>query len=179
MDKKELEEIRKYIQKSQNDEQSKKKQTQLILENPSRRRVKKLNPKFCFEWSTLDRDQQINRLIEYVSRYMEKNDLSQSTSKKIRKLLVNALVQENLNVEYDKTLGMVTDIPKLYYNHDEGYYLGTYLDDQGEFICRISKISEESVGKGNDIRITTEDFSTDNNMDEKPNKKKISLVRKK
>jgi len=171
-------EIKEVIIKSQKDEKTKSSSTQLIVENPNRKSIKKLNPKFCFEWETLDRDLQINRLIEYVGRYGEDNDLSSAVTKKLRKLLVTALVEENLQIEYDESLGIVTNIPKLYYNHDDGYYLGTYLNDQGDFICRISKISK-CVESSSDLSITTEDFKTKKSIKQMDIKEKKKPEQKK
>lgn len=166
-----LDELRNIVLKSQEIENAGNTQTQL-LNNENRKKVKKINPKFCYDWVNLDADLQINRLIEYVSRYTEEQDLSTATAKKVRQLLVNALINEKLEVEYDSTIGIITNIPKLYYSDDKGYYLGTYLNDKGEFIFRVSRISRVNTKNGDqEITITTEDYSADS-------KKKLALTKK-
>ena len=157
-----LDELRKIVLQSQEKERSQEPQTKLYEEiNPNRGKVKKLNPKYCYEWSSLDTDIQVNRLIEFVNRYSEEHDLSTATAKKVRQLLVNALINENLQVEYDMTVGIITKIPKLYYSKEKGYYLGTYLNDEGKFIFKVSKISK-CVDTGEEQKITTEEFTKPN-----------------
>ena len=156
-----LDELRNIILHSQELEKKRKGQTRLVIEdNPNREKVKKMNPKFCHEWNNLDLDSQINRLIEFVSRFSSENDLTAPTSKKVRKLLVKSLIHENLDVDYDSEVGIITKIPKLYYSNENGYYLGTYLNEKGEFIFRVSKISKCHNGSQN-MSIVTEDFQTD------------------
>lgn len=163
--------LRKIIIKSQEEEIAKKRQTQLFeKENPHRKKVKKINPKFCCEWSQLDCDLQVNRIIEFVSRFGDENDLSTATTKKIRKMLVSSLVNEKLQVKYDSSIGIITSIPKLYYSDSKGYYLGTYLNDNGEFIFRVSKISDVKSGGDQKMTITTEDYQS---------KKSLNIIKKK
>lgn len=153
-----LDRLRQEILQSTKEEEKNK--TKLLPPNiHQRHRPRKINPKFCYEWNQLDQDLQINRLIEYVGRYTSDNDLPPSTGKKIRKLLVEALVKETLNVEYDSNVGSVINIPKLFFDPKEGYFLGTYLNQEGELTCRISKISQITDSENN-LAITTEDFKT-------------------
>lgn len=165
-----LDSLRELVLKSQSDEEKEKERTKLITEcnNPNRRKIKKVNPKFCSEWNQLDQDLQINRIIEYVSRYSEEQDLTPSTGKKIRQLLVKALIEENLEVEYDSTVGIIVNIPKLYYTDEEGYFLGTYLNNQGELTCRISKIATYSNNQQNGIAILTEEYQDNKKKDPIP-----------
>jgi len=162
-----FQELRKIIIETSKAEREGRSQTQLrINENPNRRLVTKLNPKFCADWDNLELDWKLNRIIEYTSRYGNKHDLPGSTVKKIRKLLASALKNDTLKqVVYDSTLGIITDIPKLLFSKEDGYYLGTYLDDNGSFISRVSKITKYSSGGGEPSSITTEHFQ---------NKKKAS-----
>jgi len=166
-----LDKLRQEILELTKEEELKSKKTKLLPSNiHQRHRPRKINPKFCYQWHQLDQDLQVNRLIEYVGRYSSEHDLPPSTGKKIRKLLVEALVKETLNVEYDSTVGSIITIPKLFFDPKEGYFLGTYLNQEGELTCRISKISKISDSENN-LAITTEDFKN-------PSKKVIKLNRK-
>ncbi|MEX0598338.1 MAG: hypothetical protein WD512_17755 [Candidatus Paceibacterota bacterium] len=144
-----LDDLRNLVIKSEQDELANTERTLLLnitTSNPAnksnKKTNKKINPKFCVDWLTLELDMQVNRIIEYVGRYSAENDLPSSTSKKIRKLLVEALVKGTLNeIEWDTTNGMIRNIPKLFFNPHDGYFLGTYLNNQGELATRISKIS--------------------------------------
>lgn len=146
-----LDDLRNLVIKSQQDEQSTTERTLLLnitnstsnpLNKSNKKTNKKINPKFCVDWVTLEVDMQVNRIIEYVARYSVEHDLPNSTSKKIRKLLVEALVKGTLNeIEWDTTNGIIRNIPKLFFNPHDGYFLGTYLNNQGELATRISKIS--------------------------------------
>lgn len=169
-----LDDLRQVVLQSQEKEEDRKNKTKLLIsENPNRKKVKKINPKFCYEWSALETDLKINRLIEFVSRFSDENDLPAPTAKKLRKLLVASLVNETLDIDYDSTVGIVNSIPKLYYNEENGYYLGTYLNDKGEFIYRVSKITRchnDSINQN--LSIVTEDFK------DEPKKKHLNLTKK-
>lgn len=147
--------LRQLILKLNAEEKAQNNHTELLV-NPNREKVKKLNPKFCSDWKHLELDSKINRLIEYTSRFAHEKDLSDSTSKKVRQLLVKAIVNETVEIEFDESLGIITKIPKLYYSDDKGYYLGTYLNNQGQFIFRISKISQQDQSNDTEILTTTE-----------------------
>tara|TARA_R100001163_G_C5065682_1_gene203698 strand:- start:532 stop:1074 length:543 start_codon:yes stop_codon:yes gene_type:complete len=170
----ELDSLRDIIKKSHEEELAKAKKTKILEENPqinARHRKEKTNPKFCYLWNHLDLDLKINRIIEFTSRFIHEKDLPSSTGKKIRKLLVSSLVNGLLDVEYDPVNGKILNVPKLFFNPKDGYFLGTYLDNDGNLATRISKISDinESSGDGG-ISITTEDFTSQ--------KKTISLKKK-
>ena len=146
-----LDDLRNLVIKSHQDEQEATERTLLLnitnttnnpLNKGNKRINKKINPKFCVEWVSLELDMQVNRIIEYVGRYSVEHDLPNSTSKKIRKLLVEALVKGTLNeIDWDPSNGIIRNIPKLFFNPHDGYFLGTYLNNQGELATRISKIS--------------------------------------
>jgi len=171
-----IDKLRELILKSQEIELESIQKTKLLEnKNDNRRKVKKINPKFCNEWSELDKDFQINRIIEYVDRHTEKEDLTEATSKKLRKLLVEALVNDQLDVEYDSVVGLINKIHKLHYNDNEGFFLGTYLNEDGNLPCRITKISKITTDDG---IILTEDFAPVNSENTELSKKKISLIRK-
>lgn len=122
------------------------------------RRHGKINTKFCIPWDTLEIDLQINRVIEFVKRFQEDNDLTSATAKKVRKLLITAICnREKLEVVYDQTLGQIVAIPKLYYRDETGYFLGTYLNQNGSLVKRVSKISQIQEGEEKD-KIMTEDY---------------------
>lgn len=160
-----LESLRKLVIESEREAQEKSGKTEILEDNPytnKRHRPKKINPKFCYDWVQLDTDLKINRIIEYVGRYSSDHDLPPSTSKKIRKLLVNALVKGPLDVEYDPVVGSIIDIPKLFFNPKDGYFLGTYLNQDGELSTKVSKIRTVSDGT-----ITTEDFKRSLNLTRK------------
>lgn len=172
-----LDQLRQLVENAKQTEKENNQGTVLLEKiNDNRKRLKKINPKFCEPWSSLDLDLKINRLIEHVSRLQEKQDLSNSTAKKIRQLLVNALVNETLDVDYDNVVGVVNKIPKLHYNDEQGWYLGTYLNDEGQFIFRVSKISS-CVDKNDNskLSITTEKYLENTAT----KKKKLSLSIKK
>lgn len=156
-----FEELRKIIQESQEKEVESKIHTKLIDDkyNIRRNKIKKLNPKFCIEWIELEKDLKVNRLIEYVERFKEKEDLTDATCKKLRKLLVDALVNETLDVDYDSSIGIINKIHKLQYNDIDGFYLGTYLNEEGNLTFKISKISKFML---DDNTILTEDFKSVN-----------------
>ena len=150
-----LDSLRDIVKASQEEELSKSERTKLLEEDPKRYRPKKINPKFCYEWNSLETDLKINRLIEYVGRYSAEHDLPTSTSKKIRRLLVTALVKgPSLEVEYDQAMGVIKNIPKLFFNHKDGYFLGTYLNNEGELTTKVSRIKNVD----GDGTITTEDY---------------------
>ena len=177
MDESYLDDLRNLVLKSEQDELAASDRTQ-ILDNKAtsqlsgkRSRMRRVNPKFCTEWNTLEQDMQINRLIEYVGRYMNENDLPPSTGRKIRKLLVEALVKGTLlDIEWDMVTGTIQRIPKLFFNAHDGYFLGTYLNKEGELATRISKISNIEDGV-----ITTEEFKT---ADTTTHKRTLSIIRK-
>lgn len=153
-----LEDLRKIVATAKEEEKANNCQTQLLIQESIRKKVRKLNPKFCNVWETLEHDMQLNRIIEFVHRYMEDKDLSQATGKKIKKLLAEALKNKTLTVEYNTTLGIIEKVPKLFYDDEDGYYLGTYLNDNQELVSRISKISEYKSGESR-LSITTEEYS--------------------
>jgi hypothetical protein len=166
-----LDDLRDMVLKSEQEELASTERTQLLDRGSNniigkRSRLKKINPKFCTEWVNLELDMQINRIIEYVTRFSAENDLPNSTAKKIRKLLVEALVKESLTeIEWDITTGTIVKIPKLFFNPYDGYFLGTYLNKEGELATRISKISNIEDGM-----ITTEEFNQ--------NKRTLNIIKK-
>jgi hypothetical protein len=160
-----LESLRQLVIDSEREAQAKFGKTELLEENPyknKRHRPKKINPKFCYDWVQLDTDLKINRIIEYVGRYSGENDLPRSTAKKIRKLLVSALMKGPLDIEYDPTVGSIINVPKLFFNPKDGYFLGTYLNEEGELPTKVSKIKTVADGT-----ITTEDFKRSLNLTRK------------
>jgi hypothetical protein len=137
-----LQELRKIVEQVEEEERHDVQQTQLLIIDTQRKRIKKLNPKYCCEWKDLEFEYKVNRIIEFVERFIEESDLPESTGKKIRKLLVKSQKDHQLVVEYDTAAGQITKVPKLYYNETDGYYLGTYLNDHGEFVTKVSKITK-------------------------------------
>lgn len=149
-----LEDIRQLVEKANEQVALDSQGTTLYIpENDHRQKVKKINPKYCQSWDTLEVDYRANRLIEFVARYAHKNDITAPTSKKIKKLLAKALIQGHLTVDYDEVVGVIKDIPDLKYNHDNGYY----IDNDDSLIFRVSKISDCPDAK----TIVTEDFTED------------------
>jgi hypothetical protein len=173
-----VEELRRMVKMIEAEEKSKTYTTQLLDVKTTRQKIKKINPKFCEEWDELDLECKINRIIEFVGRYTDIEDISDPTGKKLRKLLVTEIKNSNLLVEYDKCVGQITGIPKLYYNNEDGYYLGTYLNDDGKFISHISKISNYD---DTNLTITTDDYPPKEPITiiEEPIKPKFQLKLKK
>ena len=151
IDQKELDELREIIRASQLEEANKKLTTQLLVIESSRKKIKKINPKYCVEWSDLELEYKINRMIEFSNRYAEDYDLSEATVKKIRRMLAGAIKNETeeLEVVYDSAKGQIISIPKLQYNHKDGYFLALYVNNDGDFIKHRTKISTtiQSDGK--------------------------------
>jgi len=133
-----------------------------IIENNygliQRERTGKINPKFCVKWHQMDKENKINRLIEYSKRYTYNNQFPQTTQKKLNKLLVSNLMSDQLMIDYDTTNGRINQIINLKYDDQIGFQIGSYDDTpKMDFISKVSKISS-SINQDDNLSIITEDY---------------------
>lgn len=154
-----IDELRKLLIESKEEERmrTEKEQTKLIIEEVARRKLPRLNPKFCYPWSNLNLECQVNRIIQYVEVVCERDNLSDATGKKLRQMLVKAAKEKTLQVEYNTILGVIENIPAMLYNKENGYYLETIIPQYEDLIFKVSKISRYSQDS-NELYIETEDI---------------------
>lgn len=148
-----------------------------IIENNygliQRERTGKINPKFCVKWHQMDKENKINRIIEYNKRYTYNNQFPQTTQKKLNKLLVSNLMSDQLMIDYDSTNGRINQIINLKYNDQIGFHIDSYEDTpKMDFICKVSKISS-STNQDNNLSIITEDYQTKPPQEPEPLKEKV------
>ena len=71
-------------------------------------------------WTKLDKTVKVNKINEYVDKYISDNKLTTTDSKNMRKYLKDLLDKRQLNrvkdVTYDKDKGMIVNIPSLCFN---------------------------------------------------------------
>lgn len=153
-----IDELRKLLIESKEEEttRTEKEQTKLIIEEVTRRKLPRLNPKFCYPWANLNLECQVNRIIQYVEFMCERDNLSDATGKKLRQMLVKAAKEKTLNVNYNTTLGVIENIPAMLYSKENGYYLETIIPQYEDLIFKVSKISRYSQDS-NSLCLETED----------------------
>lgn len=153
-----IDELRKLLLESKEEEKlrTEKEQTKLIIEEVTRRKLPRLNPKFCYPWINLNLECQVNRIIQYVEVICDRDNLSEATGKKLRQMLVKAAKEKTLQVDYNTTLGLIENIPSILYSKEHGYYLESIIPQYEDLIFKVSKISRYSQNS-NELHIETEE----------------------
>ena len=100
---------------------------------------------YCKPWGKLDKQQKINRLMDYVNRLKEQMSLSNGEIVKLRSLLISAVNERKItrksDVEYCETSGSILKIPGLKHNKQtKHFYIGTDSSD-----VNITKITSSGV----------------------------------
>lgn len=128
--------------KELNDDEEKNKTNPNIIELNIKKKYKKINTKFCFNWDELLLEYKINRAIEYANRFTRENSLTEQSALKLRKELTEAIVNKNINIEYDKTKGIILNVNNLLYKEGIGYYIKKENEEIKEkYISKVSKVS--------------------------------------
>jgi len=121
-----------------------------IVDLSIKKKYKKINTKFCVDWDELVLEYKINRGIDFVARFSYENNITEHTSKNLRKIITEAIVNKTIKTEYDKVKGQIINITNLKYKEESGYF----MEKNDFFITRVSKVS--IMNKSSDgIKITT------------------------
>ena len=85
-------------------------------------------------WSKLENFTKIEKLNDYVDRYIEINNMNKTDNKKLKDFLKDALEKKRLKISkeitYDKTTGIIKNIPSLHFNSDTKEFTLKNVDDK-------------------------------------------------
>ena len=85
-------------------------------------------------WSKLDKTAKIRKLVVFVQQYKEENDISEEESNVLLAFLKDSLDRKRLSrvkdVIYDKTSGLIKEIPALHFNKASTHFTLKNTDKQ-------------------------------------------------
>lgn len=117
-------------------------------------------------WCKLDKTIKIQKIVNFVEEYKNKNDLDEEEEKHLIKFLRECLDRKKLqrvkDVNYDKVEGVIKDIPILSYNKSTKHFTLKNIDKR---VSTSKSLSKKTQSVKNKVQKMIEDDSNSDNED--------------